>query len=64
MVNGYGGNGSQGTKRISVQFADQAGNESIITTKDGKAILELTDSPVFVEPIVEDEFPSSNKAPT
>ena len=34
-----------------IRVTDVAGNESISKTTNGKAIIELTDSPVFVEPI-------------
>ena len=34
-----------------IRVTDVAGNESISKTTNGKAIIELTNSPVFVEPI-------------
>ena len=37
-------------KSAEVLVTDVAGNETIVKAKNGKAILELTDSPIFVEP--------------
>jgi len=48
----------------NIRVTDVAGNESISKTTNGKAIIELTDSPVFVEPIPAADSPVPAENPT